>query len=86
MYSHCFTQEQIYHLRLNDKIREMSFRTRLPTGYAFNLSVMYVDCVRYPAVSYSAAVIKTPWLLVRTRNIPTKRPPLVGQVSANFCG
>jgi hypothetical protein len=28
----------------------------------------------------------TPWLLVRKRNIPTERPPLVGEVSANFCG
>jgi hypothetical protein len=28
----------------------------------------------------------TPWLLVRTRTIPTERPPLVGEVSANFCG
>jgi hypothetical protein len=27
----------------------------------------------------------TPWLLVRKRTIPTERPPLVGQVSANFC-
>ena len=24
--------------------------------------------------------------LVRTRTIPTERPPLVGEVSANFCG
>jgi hypothetical protein len=24
--------------------------------------------------------------LVRERTIPTKRPPLVGDVSANFCG
>jgi hypothetical protein len=23
---------------------------------------------------------------VRERNIPTERPPLVGEVSANFCG
>jgi hypothetical protein len=31
-------------------------------------------------------LIKTPWLLVRKRNIPTERPPLVGEVSANFFG
>jgi hypothetical protein len=30
--------------------------------------------------------IITPWLLVRKRTIPTERPPLVGEVSANFCG
>jgi hypothetical protein len=29
---------------------------------------------------------KTPWPLVRKRTIPTERPPLVGEVSANFCG
>jgi hypothetical protein len=25
-------------------------------------------------------------VLVRERSIPTERPPLVGKVSANFCG
>jgi hypothetical protein len=30
--------------------------------------------------------IKTPWLLVRKRTIPTERPPLVSEVSANFSG
>jgi hypothetical protein len=29
---------------------------------------------------------KTPWLLVRKRTIPTELPPLVDEVSANFCG
>jgi hypothetical protein len=29
---------------------------------------------------------KTPWLLVRKQTIPTERPSLVGEVSANFCG
>jgi hypothetical protein len=29
---------------------------------------------------------RTPWLLVRKRTLPTERPPLVGEVSANFCG
>jgi hypothetical protein len=29
---------------------------------------------------------KTPWPLVRKRTILTDRPPLVGEVSANFCG
>jgi hypothetical protein len=28
----------------------------------------------------------TPWPLVRKRIIPTERPPLVGEVSDNFCG
>jgi hypothetical protein len=29
--------------------------------------------------------LKTPWL-ESERTIPTERPPLVGEVSANFCG
>jgi hypothetical protein len=28
---------------------------------------------------------KTPWLLVRKRTIPIERPPLVGEVNANYC-
>jgi hypothetical protein len=27
-----------------------------------------------------------PWLVVRKRTIPTERPPLVSEASANFCG
>jgi hypothetical protein len=29
---------------------------------------------------------KSPWLVVRKRTIPTERPPLVSEASANFCG
>jgi hypothetical protein len=29
---------------------------------------------------------RTPWLLDCVRTIPTERPPLVGEVSGNFCG
>jgi hypothetical protein len=29
---------------------------------------------------------KTPWHVVRKRTIPTERPPLVSEVSANFYG
>jgi hypothetical protein len=29
---------------------------------------------------------QTPWLLVRKQTTPTERPPLVGEVSANFSG
>jgi hypothetical protein len=29
---------------------------------------------------------KTPWPLVHKRTIPTEEPPLIGEVSANFCG
>jgi hypothetical protein len=29
---------------------------------------------------------QTPWPVVRKRTIPTEQPPLVGEVSAKFCG
>jgi hypothetical protein len=29
---------------------------------------------------------QTPWPVVLNQTIPTERPPLVGEVSANFCG
>jgi hypothetical protein len=29
---------------------------------------------------------QTPWPLVHERTIPTERPPLVDEFSANFCG
>jgi hypothetical protein len=32
----------------------------------------------------SPAGRRTPWLVVRKRTIPTERPPLVSEVSANF--
>jgi hypothetical protein len=35
---------------------------------------------------FISAFFFTPWILVRKRTIPTERPPLVGEVSANFCG
>jgi len=31
-------------------------------------------------------ILKNSVALVRTRTIPTERPPPVGEVSANFCG
>jgi hypothetical protein len=39
------------------------------------------------AQQYRSCVIKlNSAALVRERAIPTERPPLVGKVSANFCG
>jgi hypothetical protein len=42
-----------------------------------------LECTADPLISIYT---KTPWLLVLKRTIPTKRPPFVGEVSANFCG
>jgi hypothetical protein len=36
------------------------------------------------ATNYAKKKQKTPWLVVRKWTIPTERPPLVGEVSANF--
>jgi len=40
-----------------------------------------VDTAKYPQ-----HLTKNSVALVRTRTIPTERPPPVGEVSANFCG
>jgi hypothetical protein len=48
----------------------------------FRLSFLYrgiQDVVKHKEVKYSGA-------LVRQRTIPTERPPLVGEDSANFSG
>jgi hypothetical protein len=55
-----------------------------PLGGVFRLrcdsySIGWLSDIAYPRKK------KTPWLLVRKRTIPTERPPLVGEVSANFC-
>jgi hypothetical protein len=57
------------------------------TGAAIISSKSLVNCThevewtpfRTHLLTYSVA-------LVRKRTIPTERPPLVGEVSANFCG
>jgi hypothetical protein len=49
------------------------------------LNIKILGC---DAVQFGRQVLKTklnPMALVRERTIPTERPPLVGEVSANFC-
>jgi hypothetical protein len=48
--------------------------------------VMLLSKPEYAPWHAATIKLKTPWLLVRTRTIPTERPLLVGEVSANFCG
>jgi hypothetical protein len=43
-------------------------------------------CSRFCNITPQAKTIQTPWLIIRKRTIPTKRPPLVGEVSTNFVG
>jgi hypothetical protein len=55
--------------------------------YSGESSQMFVRNAHLPYVCCSILdYLLTPWLLVRKRTIPTERPPLVGEVSANFCG
>ena len=59
--------------------------------------VMYLYCTVFYALGKTNAAVTEPETLalktklnsaalVRTRTIPTERPPPVGEVSANFCG
>jgi len=46
----------------------------------YKSSVNYTHVINYPITKLNSVA------LVRTRTIPTERPPPVGEVSANFCG
>jgi hypothetical protein len=77
------------------KIPPPTFCTDLCTG-----PTKPQNSYRYPAYITKSEIIhhllkkllaykttkQTPWPLVRKRTIPTERPPLVGEVSVNFCG
>jgi hypothetical protein len=47
-------------------------------GHHIEYLHVVIPCLQY-LLTYAMA-------LVRKRTIPTERPPLVGEVSANFCG
>jgi hypothetical protein len=48
---------------------------------------LYLGCaVAHISLFHLKLKTKTPWPLIRKRSIQTERPPLVGEVSANFCG
>jgi hypothetical protein len=82
-------------LALNLTSKQMPHALNLQSCSKFNRP--FIDKINSSCIHYirrrqlkSSAVIGryliTPSLLVRKRTIPTERPPLVGQVSANFCG
>jgi hypothetical protein len=64
---------EVKHVMTTAKLRIISLLT-LFDPVPFTATVP-ADCIRTDSVA-----------LVRERTIPTKRPPLVGEVSANFCG
>jgi len=59
------------------------------TPYPNNTQVGFVihECgLELVCISYFSHTKTNSVALVRTRTIPTERPPPVGEVSANFCG
>jgi hypothetical protein len=43
-------------------------------------------CSQFSELNCYVKIIHNSVVLVRERTIPTERPPLVGELSANFCG
>jgi hypothetical protein len=69
--------------RYGGRTRQISVRmandpAEIRTEHHPNTSLL----ARYP---YTRMIGPTPWLVVHKRTIPTERPPLVNEVSANFC-
>jgi hypothetical protein len=56
-------------------------QTRVAVSPTWQRSLLHVRALTPPK-----AFIQTPWPVVRKSTTPTERPPLVGEVSANFCG
>jgi hypothetical protein len=74
----------------NDDILEPLLNTQLTsTGFGLPVTIMRAHSLlallltpyigRVSCCSFGTTNKKTPWLLVRKRNIPTERPPLVGK-------
>jgi len=49
-------------------------------------SGVLANLIKYVPKRVLCEQLKNSVALVRTRTIPTERPPPVGEVSANFCG
>jgi hypothetical protein len=50
------------------------------------MEILHCPHMEVVQIMYTNQKKKTPWLVVRKRTIPTERPPLVSEASANFCG
>jgi hypothetical protein len=69
--------------------------TNMPDRESYDVVGMYIpqchevfeECL-FLGVYFCITVLHmlTPWPVVRKRTIPTERPPLVSEVSANFSG
>jgi hypothetical protein len=73
------------------RINAYTQQTSMPQ-VGFELTIPVFERAKTVHASDRAATVTdtistiTPWLVVRKRTIPTKRPPLASEVSANFCG
>jgi hypothetical protein len=91
-----FIRWKICLTKMPEKYRMIILFITLQTYIKHN-TISYVSYVwKYRSVSWFRTATRgtdateqkknAPWLLVRKRTIPTERPPLLGEVSANFCG
>jgi hypothetical protein len=85
----------IYRMLLNYKLLFKYFDMciifytfRLGSTGMGTLLINTFKCLKYDSCNFTCNKNKkqTPRHLVRKQAIPTELPPLVGQVSANFCG
>jgi hypothetical protein len=56
------------------------------TNLTWNFQKLHIQVWTGPSFFSSTKTKLNSVALVRERTIPTERPPLVGEVSANFCG
>jgi hypothetical protein len=82
---------KLYTGPVQTKIKQSNVFYREPTIRSFIKILLGVLEIKYTDMtphmdSYRELLShkKTLWLLVRKRTVPTKRPPLVGEVGANF--
>jgi hypothetical protein len=58
----------------------------MPKRQSHIFSIILISPVKQTDFTYKKQKQKNSMVLVRERTIPTERPPLVGEVIANFCG
>ena len=70
-----------------DKTKCLVMSRDQTAGCSYNIKIDNSSFERMEEFKYLGTTLKLNSVaLVRTRTIPTERPPPVGEVSANFCG
>jgi hypothetical protein len=77
-------QDNIKALRPSDT--NYAVENRLSVSPELRWIVNYQGNLRYKSYPLENVIKKNSMVWVRERTIPTERPPLVGEVTANFCG